>query len=1429
MKKNIRRGIIIQASLLIVCIITTTALFIPVQRNVERYMERIKTSLITSLEARLGRSISYRTISPSIFKFIEIRDLSVYSEQGELISIDRLRLHFRISHIFSENPADALRRITIRNGSFTIDYERDEDILVLLSNLFNDRGRSVFKVTGRNIKVTARLPEQSVEIRDVFFSFNPEGMRPSFQFRGFASYNRSSPVAGLSTVQSDLLIRGYFGESLTSADIRVRLNDVHTNLLSINKLTLQAVIGQPIVEIRKIQDRSPFDLLFRYDRITGDLELSIATDHFVPSRYITLGEGFKRFDGFLDSTLTMNVTVTYNGGADALSYTGYLESNLVIPQIRGGVQVSTRFSGTPGVVTVSDLRASSDYGNGDFSGSIDLTSFYPEGVLTLSDVNLGKGHLLSGRFSISSRLSALFFSSNRIDFGTVSLENAEIRLEPNAGDFDFSVLADFPYQGSDGTIRMEGNMQVQPDLLIQASLETENSSLKGMISSLGLSDTIPFPRIVDTMILNSRILFNTDLKKTSFVAPYVEIRDRTDPMNYITLGAAGNNRSIEIFDFTVEWNDYFAEGYFTSSISKKRGFEFSTSLYLQGTPYNFEGVYIPEQTFIVQGSYNFDISLMFTRRRILFRLICEDLPIPLPAETTYLSIITKGVFIDRNTWEILVQESRLRNIPFLKRENAELTLAARITEDGGNIFALSFSDSISTIEGNGSVNFLFPPDYALSGWVQLYNTESDESYEARFRFNRSLVSADIDFTGSPVSRFTELPVTGYVGGNAHVEGPPGDVSISADIAMRAGRFNNDPFSLDSSIVYTPRMLSIESLTMTFLNARVSNGRGTVDFENRSLDFQTAVQGLFRRAPLSGELHLSLETVPGDETGIDSPLFGQEFTGTASLSKASLGAQPVRDLNFTFEKSGTVLTFSGGPEQSILGTIRDQGAFDISFSDPLPFVFDGTGTLQNGVIDMYVDDLTLDYSAVARFDLIPYFQMKQGLFSGDIHVSGPVNDPDFEGNVKVQDVIGGIPLIQEDFGPINTVMRFNGRDLVVEDMEFPVGIGKGGGSITFFIDHWVPRTFEIRIGTLEGTTVPIRDSFAGINIDGYGSGNVVITGDKNGVEITGSLSPTLCAVTLGDFVREKKKRQSDFDLILDLTITTGKRVEFFWPSQELPIMRASAAAGEDVIIKYNTVLDTYSVTGNIGVKGGQIYYFSRNFYLRDGFIAFNENQDKFDPRLTLRAEIFEATKEGERVKIAMVLNNNPLSQFVPRFESEPTLPDVEILAMLGQSLLTELGGEKINLTNAILFTGDIVGQFSVVRTFEDKIKKIFNLDLFSVRTRMLQNLLLEKVFGEELEPAGGGTASVGKYLDNTTILGGKYLGQDVFLELMVRLDSKNVYISNQEYFDKLEVQSEISIEWDTPVALLELTFQPSMEDMVSSLSDTSLALSWRFSF
>jgi hypothetical protein len=89
-------------------------------------------------------------------------------------------------------------------------------------------------------------------------------------------------------------------------------------------------------------------------------------------------------------------------------------------------------------------------------------------------------------------------------------------------------------------------------------------------------------------------------------------------------------------------------------------------------------------------------------------------------------------------------------------------------------------------------------------------------------------------------------------------------------------------------------------------------------------------------------------------------------------------------------------------------------------------------------------------------------------------------------------------------------------------------------------------------------------------------------------------------------------------------------------------------------------------------------------------------------------------------------------------------------------------------------------------------------------------------------------SLGKYLDNTTFFLGKYIGNDLFLELLIQLRAQNPYYHDIRSFGGLEVDSEISIEWKTPFFLLEWEFLPQHpEDLF--LTDNTFSFSWEFSF
>jgi hypothetical protein len=108
-------------------------------------------------------------------------------------------------------------------------------------------------------------------------------------------------------------------------------------------------------------------------------------------------------------------------------------------------------------------------------------------------------------------------------------------------------------------------------------------------------------------------------------------------------------------------------------------------------------------------------------------------------------------------------------------------------------------------------------------------------------------------------------------------------------------------------------------------------------------------------------------------------------------------------------------------------------------------------------------------------------------------------------------------------------------------------------------------------------------------------------------------------------------------------------------------------------------------------------------------------------------------------------------------------------------------------------------------------------MFSVRTQIVQNLLAEKLFGTVVNP-----------LDNTAVSLGKYLGNDLFLEMLVRLQSRPAAAGGPGPASALASEVELNIEWATPFFLLEWSFLPRTPETLF-LADNSLSMKWRYSY
>ena len=226
------------------------------------------------------------------------------------------------------------------------------------------------------------------------------------------------------------------------------------------------------------------------------------------------------------------------------------------------------------------------------------------------------------------------------------------------------------------------------------------------------------------------------------------------------------------------------------------------------------------------------------------------------------------------------------------------------------------------------------------------------------------------------------------------------------------------------------------------------------------------------------------------------------------------------------------------------------------------------------------------------------------------------------------------------------------------------------------------------------------------------------------------------------------------------------------------------------------------------------------------MVFAEDQSDFDPLLTLEAEIRETGPDGP-VRIYLVAAERPLSEFTPTWRSEPPLPEAEIIAMLGGNVFITQDGDPINLSQAVLLTSDLIGQFSLIRGFETTIRDALQLDLFSIRTQLFQNLISGFLAQPEY-PLDSDVPSLGKYLDNTTLFLGKYLGTDLFLELLVQLRATDPVSAPTRSLAGIAVDSELSLEWQTPFFLLEWSFFPRDPSSLF-LRDNTISFAWEYSY
>jgi hypothetical protein len=450
----------------------------------------------------------------------------------------------------------------------------------------------------------------------------------------------------------------------------------------------------------------------------------------------------------------------------------------------------------------------------------------------------------------------------------------------------------------------------------------------------------------------------------------------------------------------------------------------------------------------------------------------------------------------------------------------------------------------------------------------------------------------------------------------------------------------------------------------------------------------------------------------------------------------------------------------------------------------------------------------------------------GIVNASLKVTGSPEEPEFYGTARGTSLRMTVPqFVKEPIRPVPVTAHFNGNEITLGPVDAAVGQGRGKVAGWFRFDQWIPNIFSLDITVPQDTPIPYSLGLSGVLANGAASGTLNLAMEDLILYVTGELTGHDTGISL-DFAEialiesgqmplpEEKKVSA----VVDLSIRAGRRVEFFWPTVDFPVLQANADLGTGIHITSDVAARRFTLNGDVKLRSGEIFYLERNFYIREGTLFFRENETQFDPRISARAEIRDQSEAGP-VIISMIIDNSPLRDFSPRFVSNPPLSQLEIYSLLGQNIQGE--GEQRNIaTSAVI---DSLAQFTVIRRLQRQLRDFLGLDMLSVRTQLLQNMVIQVTGGQSMGSAFDGSYRVGNYFDNTTIFLGKFIGAELFGEALLSFR----YDENKLDWGGMVVEPEIGLEMRNPLFDIRFNMNPLHPENMFVV-DISFSFTWRCS-
>ena len=1471
--------------ILVSLVAASFALVTPVYRALGSFL-RGKVAVINStLDENFGINVSYDSLSPSILTGIKLKGIEVKdSSTGEtILTVKKVTALFSIRKILKGDFENAISKITVNDvygelirGKNTawVDYiiernlekpEMDEkkeqkSFIEMLSdadinidipcNVNVNNFTLVYQDSKQRIDAKAYLRRAYVEKTVTKGKYTIELMG---QLSGSYKANKFSTNM---VVQSSLL------SHLNNSSAVIQFFIININTYSIHQMGFLCEYNDAVFKFKMLPTIQNL-----YVEATANFRTSDATFRFNSEKFrlANVVNGIKKgsvIDKVSYVTVSAKLNADYNWDSQKIKYR--TSGDLLLPDglVPETMSVDFALSGNQNYVTIPYINGKSENIDVGFSGAINIKALQPEGVLSVNKLQLENDGVIRTEVFFEPLQKGFMAFSPEIMFGEKTLTAAMFNFVPqNEGyDFDFEVY-DYSHAqtGEPGHLSLDGNFATASKFF-QSNITLDGMYIDSLMQFVAFFlDKNNSAFVNDTSSMFKNIIFSTAIYVSaydgnfSYSIPSAIIADTTSDNRMLMVSLDGNNDNLQLtrFELIIDDQNIFATAH--AENMKEPGKKdlqtiLSGMVEYNSIPYSFSGL-IKQDWISITGDYGLNFTFINDKDsdNLLGSFALEAFPVKLKETTLSFFANTNFSYNLQDKINVNVVNFEVQSINGFSQVNPSFAFSGRLDKTGTYLEQIAYTDAVSNLSGTGSLiwNFnnadfenavydIILQDPLYSEHVEIKGNLSNpenKPFNSESILKDYYISTEIALASFRTGRFTgSSNLSETMNANVSVTGSLGNPFVSISIPHGVVDVDGNPvsFSLQASVV--DREFEITSGFLEIGETRIDNIESKFSFNEWngyiSLDAQTYLFDETVDLPLQ----ITAKGIPSENRKSSVPETFEIDIKTSLISGSFIKAQQPFSIHIL--KLPEEMLISSSSNLGLSGTVGDNGEINLTVDNNVPLQMKVGGNYKrNSGIHFY--DINCDlpkFLKLVNFKLVKVFN---GKVVGDFWIKGPKNDKGFEGALMMIPAEFSMPEYFKAHAKTDVIYLYFEKDKIytpktrVMLKKAPVDV-----SVLVQFKQMKYESLTVLVETVGDAYAPIAINMNQVHVKGNAQCDLEITVEPNGATVVGSVvakdtTAEFGTSTIGDMVQsvnfakqqELRPNKTPFDVEVMLDVTMKSRVQVFYST----FLRGLVVPNSKVTFAFNSADEKISLDGSVPLRSGEIIYLNSSFYVKEGRIDFSSTDQGFDPYVTLRAETREKDEYNNNVTISLTVDHQRISDLSPKLTSSPAKSEKQIMELLGSFV----SANSDNMASFMLATGDYALQTIVIRKVENALRDLLNFDILSIRTMVVQNALKYSM-SQGSERQG---MNVSNFFDNTTVYVGKYFGNALYADAMLRLTYDKNRVNDGTTLQGLTFEPEIGFEMESPLANIRWGLTPDLSDLSRSKISIvpSLTLSWKFNY